>query len=146
MQYIVSIDRVRSEDSTKIEESFSPEFLAIAEQDLLFTAPVVVEVELSLGGDFLLIAGNITTEAQCRCKICNELFPIPLSIDFHWTTEEDLSQELDLLPILREHILLEIPPFAECQDGNCPERKIVQNYFAKPEAPSSPFSDLDRNF
>lgn len=146
MEYIISIDRIRAEESVQIEETFSPEFMDIAESDLSFTSPIKVDLTLSLGGDFVLISGNITTEATSRCTICNELFSLPISIDFHWASEEDLPQEFDLLPMLREQILIEVPPFAECSNGVCPERKSIQNYFAKPETPASPFSGLDIEF
>jgi hypothetical protein len=150
------IDRLKDGHKQIIQEEASPDFLDIHEKELSFPHPVIVSGETYLADEHIILHLNIKTIAKIPCLVCNELVSIPIIIDnFTHTREmEDFKSGIfDYSEELREAILLQVPPFAECRAGNCPERETLKQYLKtgsklkdSPEknATHFPFADLDR--
>jgi hypothetical protein len=47
------------------------------------------------------------------------------------------SALFDYTELVREAILLQVPAFAECRQGNCPERTVIKKFLTSTEAPPS---------
>lgn len=147
-EFSVYIDRLKDGHTQKISETIDPSFLDVAEDDLSFHSPVVIAGEVYLAEDHLVLHLKGKTEALIPCAICNEKFPLPVEIDFYHTQplEEFTNPIFNYLPALRESILLQVPPFAECRGGHCPERTAISQYLKKEETGDPhaqfPFSDL----
>lgn len=127
----VFIDRLKDGRTLMIEEKSSPAFLDIQEEDLKFTAPVIIKGRSYLTSDHLVIHLSASTEALVPCLICNEFFPFPLLIDefTHAEPLDDIASRIfDFTELLREALLVEVPTFTECNQGVCPERSIAKNY------------------
>lgn len=150
----IYIDRLRHGQELKISEKISPEFLDVHEKDLSFKKDVELEGIAYLAEQELILHWNtIKAEALISCSICNEKVPVEIEInDFYYN--EPISNIkngiFNFKDVLRETILLEVPLFAECEDGNCPRRQDVAKYLKdKPKNKSDeedgyqPFADLD---
>lgn len=151
----IYVDQLRGGKEEILDQEFSPGFLQISEPDLSFKAPVKVEGTVYLADDELVLNLNVNTFATLPCAICNASVNVPIAIQnsYHAVPVKEIKTGIyDYGDLLRETILLETPQFAECNDGDCPEREKVRKYFKKlPEEGGSspddegyrPFSDLE---
>ncbi|MCH9626938.1 MAG: hypothetical protein S4CHLAM2_05700 [Chlamydiales bacterium] len=130
----IFVSRLRDGQKESIEESFSPAFLDIHEQELAFSVPVVVQGEAELAQDTLVLRLNIETEATLPCAICNQDVQVKLEIAdscYPVPVAEIKGDVFNLKGVLREAILLELPYRAECKQGKCPEREVLSKYFSR---------------
>lgn len=127
----IFIDRLKGDAVEQIEEELPSHFLEVQEADLSFAHPIQLKGSAYLANQHLILELTISTSAQIPCIICNEKVEVPIQIQNVPHTIEissiksavyDYSQEV------RNAILLKVPTFVECQDGNCPERKIINKY------------------
>ncbi len=135
MSFLVYIDRLKDGQTLLIDEKATPDFLEIDEKDLLFRAPVFIKGKAYLTNDHLILQIRIATQALLPCAICNNFFDFPIVIEDCLQTEavEDVENHIfNFTPVIREAILLQVPAFAECHEGKCPERKTLSNYLKKP--------------
>ncbi|MBI2742570.1 MAG: hypothetical protein HYX48_01470 [Chlamydiales bacterium] len=143
----IHIDRLRDGRVEKIEETLSPEFLEVSEEELAFKETITVKGEAYLAEDHLFITLNGETTLQMPCQICNRTTKLPLIIEKFTHAEEltDIKSAIyDAAPLLREAILLQIPPFAECAGNSCPERGSLNKYLKDRENPIHfPFAGLE---
>jgi len=131
----INLQDLKDGNTKTIDASISPSFMEIEEKDLIFKKNIQIKGKYYLTNDHLIINLNVATEPQIRCKVCNELTAITLSIKnfYHAEPLSDIkNNSFDYKKILRETILLEIPSYVECNDGNCPQRKIISKYLKKP--------------
>lgn len=149
----IYIDRLKNGQTLKIEEVISPDFLDIDEDDLVFKDPVHLKGEAYLSNEHLIIHLNIATAAILPCNICNAPVQIPISIKNIYLTKllaEIKGAIYDVADEVRESILLQTPLFAECNNGNCSERKNLKNFLKRDSRASGnpnlhfPFTDLDK--
>lgn len=98
-----------------------------------FDGPLAVRLELQQAGEDVLVRGTISGATALSCRRCLE--PVRHPIDEELTllfksglieedaesaevyTLPDRAQELDLAPALREHVLLAVPEFVNCDDA-----------------------------
>lgn len=148
----IFVEQLREGHEEKIEEKYDPGFLEIDEPDLVFDTPVELEGVVYLADRELIFHWNIKTEALISCSICNELVRVPIEIRNFYSSEpltEIKSGIYNFKNLLRETILLEVPPFAECNGGKCLKRKEYDKYLKEPSNNSDdeegyqPFADLD---
>lgn len=133
-EFKIFVLRLRDGQKEIIEENLSPEFLKIEEEDLAFNVPVSIKGEAELADTTLVIRLAVKTEATMPCSICNKKIQVKMSIpDFCHTVEsaEIKSGVYNFKEVLRDAILIELPPRAECHDGACPERKVLSKYFSR---------------
>ncbi len=145
----IYVDRLRDGQQAHISENLSPEFLDVSEAELTFQEPVAVEGEAYVAGDSLILHLTISTNCTLPCSICNKPVEVPISINefYHAEPTEDIKSGIfNFCDILREAIIIEVPSFTECNDGNCPSRKELKKYLKKPEQSADegyhPFADL----
>ncbi len=146
----IFIDRLKEGQTLPIEETTPPSFLDLEEKELRFNVPVVVSGKAYLSGDHLVLNFSAATEALMPCTICNEFFSVPLRVENFTHVEpiaEIVNHIFDYTELLRETILLEIPAFAECHGGKCPERAKINEYLRKKQEKVQdpvhfPFNDL----
>lgn len=148
----IYIEQLREGHEEKINEKLDPSFLEINEPDLIFDKPVKLEGVAYLAEHELVFHWDIRTEVIISCSICNEPVLVPIHIqNFYYSepTKEIKTGIYNFKDLLRETILLEVPAFAECNDGKCPKRQEFQKYLKESsDQPSDdegyqPFADLD---
>lgn len=130
----IFVEQLREGHVEKIDEEFSPDFLDIHEENLVFGEPVIVKGKAYLAEENLILHLEIDTYAKLPCTICNESVSLPISLHNFYHSEplkEIKGAVFNMKTILREGILLETPKFAECHEGNCPKRKELEKYFKK---------------
>jgi uncharacterized protein len=136
------------EGSNSIRFEMSPEDVDIRPMhgcELFLTRDVIAELDLLKQGSRVYISGRVDFQAQMTCSACAEPFrtetieslyvefehglpPAPGKI--HELGEDDLvrsfysNDELDIMPVIRDTILLSIPIAPICRPdcrGICPE-------------------------
>lgn len=132
----IYIERLRGGNTDEINEHFSSDFLDVTDEDLKFTDEVSVEGEAYLAEDELILHFEIAAQGLIPCTICNE--PVKVEINLHnfyhaIPIAEIKNGVYNFKDTVREAILLETPPFAECDNGNCRARTEIQKYMAKPQ-------------
>jgi uncharacterized metal-binding protein YceD (DUF177 family) len=144
----IYVDRLRDGQQATISEQLSPKFLDVSEEELTFKEPVSIEGEAYIAGDSLIIHLAISTNCTLPCSICNKPVEVPISIEefYHAEPMEDIKSGIfNFCDILREAIIIEVPPFTECNDGNCPSRKELKKYLKQEQSADEgyhPFADL----
>lgn len=121
----------------KIEEKFKPDFLDIHEAELEFVDPVYVKGEAYFADENLIIHLEISTEARLPCTICNEPVKLPIKLQNFYYSEPigDVKNGIfSMRDAIREGVLVEVPSFAECNNGTCPKRAEFEKYLRKPTA------------
>ncbi|MBA3722077.1 MAG: hypothetical protein H0W88_06730 [Parachlamydiaceae bacterium] len=149
----IFIEQLRDGHERIISEKLSPEFLDVHEKELTFEKDVEVEGVAYLAEDELIINWSIHAEPMLPCSICNEKVPVDINLHNLYHSEPVANIKTGVFhfkDLLRETILLEVPPFAECNQGNCPKREEVKKYMKErstnepdEEEGYRPFADLD---
>lgn len=151
-RFKIFIEQLTDGRIEKIRETFEPQFLDISEEDLVFNQPVKVQGEAYIAERELVLHWNVQTKALIVCSICNDLVEVPIDIENFYFSEPiaDITSGLyNFKELLRETILLEVPSFVECNQGNCPKRREFSKFLKKPSNTASeeegyhPFADLD---
>lgn len=153
--YRIYFDRLEEGQQEKLSFEMPFNFLEDEKGELKFTAPLVVEGEVYLSGEYLVFHLNLHTEMVLPCIVCNGDAKVEISLlDIHHLEEltEHRSGVFEMEPFLRELVLLEVPAFAECNHGHCPQRQEMECYLEKenqkkikamgPEKKHHPFADL----
>lgn len=147
----VYVEQLRSGNVEQLKEEFNPDFLDIHEKELIFADTVYLNGEAYLAENDLILHFNISTMAEMPCRICNETVKVPIKVQnvyHHEPLSAIKSGIFNMLDVLREAVLLEIPPLAECNEGKCPKRKDLEKYIRTPPASSTeepgyrPFENL----
>lgn len=147
----IYVEQLRHGNQIAINESVSPDFLDVKEKDLSFTGKVKVQGETYLAVDTVVIHLKLTAHCIIPCAICNESVPVEIYIDnfYHAQPLAEIKGGIyNFRDDIREAILLEVPPFTECNSGKCLKRKEIEKYLATPEKGNSqeegyhPFADL----
>jgi uncharacterized metal-binding protein YceD (DUF177 family) len=151
---VIHIDRLKEGKSLKIEETFSPKDLDLGDDSLTFDSRIEIKGNTYLAEDHLVIQLDIKGSAIMPCLVCNKETKIPFFLKNVYITKptDDISSgSFSFKDDLREAIYLDLPAYAECQEGDCPERKNMQNYLkqssssgaAKKEDHYFPFNSLE---
>ena len=92
-----------------------------------------LDVGLSDGG--LFATGQVGVDLELVCVSCLETFLYPLEIsDFAFQMELNGSESVDLTPLIREDLLLALPPHPHC-DWN--GEKVCHSVSIRPKATRS---------
>lgn len=147
----IYVEQLRDGREEKIDEQFSSDFLEVDEPHLRLKEPIHLTGLACVADTELLLRWQVSTAAQLTCSICNEWVTVPIVIKEFCESiplEEIPSGVYHFKELLREAILLEIPPFVECHGGCCPKREEYRRYFKEEsgmpnEQAHHPFADFD---
>lgn len=142
----IFVDRLKDGKVEKISTQLNPEFLSVNEKDLSFREPIAFSAEAYLAIDHLIFQFSALTQVSLPCAICNEMIPLPLEVKntYHSFPLAELPTAIfDSTDLVRETILLQIPQFAECKNGKCPERESIKKFLkSSPSTAHFPFAEL----
>lgn len=149
-QLIIYTEQLRDGSKEVINLDLDPSFLDVHEKELSFETPVHIKGEVYVTKDHLVLHFTGSTQAKLPCTVCNNVFSLPLKIEnmYHTIPLKDLSSSVfDYSALLREEFILQIPPFAECNNGQCSERASLSPFLKKGEIKETnptyfPFSNL----
>lgn len=149
-KFEIFLEQLRGGGSEKIDVTCASDFLDVNEDDLRFEPPVKVTGEAYMADEELILHLDAVAHAVKPCSICNE--PVKVSVEVRNFYHAQPLAEIkggcfNYQEILREAILLEVPSFAECQQGNCPQRQQIAKYLKQPKPSEGegyqPFADIN---
>ncbi len=127
---------VTEEHQHDIHEQISPGVLALADTQAEAAQPIDVELTVQKDEDNFVVTGWARTTLQLRCARDGEMFPHAVRATVEHIFEAPHPASIDLTPLIREDILLEIPLNAVCQlkkGDRCP----ITNEVIKPRKEST---------
>ena len=122
----------------KSEDWLKDIFRDIKNVDFTFIDGISIQVEISRTGGNIFISGLVNTTVKMSCIKCLDDFDFPLVAEFHYSlcpsderelapeieiNKEDLNSlyfqgnNIDLIPFIREQILLNIPSYPLCRES-----------------------------
>ncbi|MCX6994227.1 MAG: hypothetical protein NTY13_00055 [Chlamydiae bacterium] len=132
----IYIDRLKEGQENIFNESVDcSEIFDAEEVGVLVIEPVEVSFKAYLAGHELIIEWQFI-KARClvNCTVCNDKFNFQIEIQ-EGRHIEPLSSIRGAVfnpsSLVRELILLDIPSYAECKEGDCPERETLKRYIEK---------------
>jgi uncharacterized metal-binding protein YceD (DUF177 family) len=138
-------------ETLSVDASVAGSCLAADDAELSFPEQVKVTGQVYLAGDTVVACLSAATRACLPCRMCNgpAWVDLRLANTYHsWDRGVFKNGKVDCLEPVREELLLQVPQFAECHNGQCPERCASAAYFAKESTCMDgvegyqPFSDL----
>jgi uncharacterized protein len=98
--------------------------LELDQPDIVPVTPVQYALDLGLTSDGLFATGTLAVDCECTCVSCLEKFLLPVRVeDFACQVELTGAEEIDLTPLVREDIILTLPPHPRCDwsgERQCP--------------------------
>jgi uncharacterized protein len=123
----------------QVDGSLPADHPTLAGAGFRLVAPLKVSLEAQQAMQDVVVLGRVQGEAEVACRRCLTPVAVPIDQDVTLLFREGISQadaeaeeiyplpergnELDLSGALREHLLLSVPDFLECQEackGLCP--------------------------
>lgn len=114
---------VTEEHPLELAVNVAPDLLALEPGAAKADQPIAVEVTVQKDGDNFIVLGWATTSLLLVCGRCAEWLPWPVHARVEHVFEAPHPNSIDLTPLIREDILLELPLNAACRlgaDGRCP--------------------------
>jgi uncharacterized metal-binding protein YceD (DUF177 family) len=108
---------------TVLQGDIPPGVLGLDEPAARAEQPIHAELLVHREGDNLLVTGTLQTTLSLLCGRCAVWMPWPVRTQADHLLEAPHPNSIDLTPLLREDILLELPLNAACRlgaDGRCP--------------------------
>jgi uncharacterized protein len=133
---------VTEDQPLELKAELPPETLALDEPSARATQPVHAELLVQKDEDSFLVTGWLQTELSLLCGRCAVWFPWPVRARVEHLFEGPQPNFIDLTPLIREDILLELPLNAVCRlgaDGRCPV--TGEFYQPRPETSGSLVSE-----
>ena len=124
-------DRLRGGQVENLERSYAPDFLQIEEKEVVFPDPINVAGQAYIANNDLVLHLDISTSVMVPCAICNESIRMPIAVKGLYQLiplDEIRGGVYNIRELLRESVLIEVPLFAECNNGNCPHRGEIKKY------------------
>jgi uncharacterized metal-binding protein YceD (DUF177 family) len=107
----------------ELNEDLPAAALALQEPSARGEEPVHAELLVEKDGENFLVTGFLRTTLRLQCGRCTEWFPLSVRAQVEHLFEAPHPNSIDLTPLIREDILLELPLNAACRlgaDGRCP--------------------------
>jgi uncharacterized metal-binding protein YceD (DUF177 family) len=107
----------------EIKETLSPEVLGLDAANAKVEKPVEVEIVITKDEENFLAQGWAVTKLSLLCGRCTSWMPWPIRARIDHLFEGPHPNSIELTPLVREDILLELPMNAVCRlaaDGRCP--------------------------
>jgi uncharacterized protein len=114
---------VTEEQPFELREEIPAEALGLNEASARAEQPIRAELQVEKDGEKFLATGWATTSLSLLCGRCAGWLPWPVRARVEHLFEGPQPNCIDLTPLIREDILLELPLNAVCRlgaDGRCP--------------------------
>lgn len=145
----ISMRTLTSGKTIKFDGKIDPKFIEIMESELKFIDPIQIQGKAYIVDDFLIIHLNAMTFATMPCASCNEMKKTKISLENFRINEplESIPEVYDFRAALKEALLLELPKFLDCEEGNCPKKTDLKPFLKKTKGKKKdsvhyPFSQL----
>jgi uncharacterized protein len=142
----VDLGELARKKRLQIDETIPADHPATAGAGFRLVAPLELHLEAQPAASDVVVLGHVEGAAEVACRRCLEPVRVPIEQDVTLVFREGMTQVeaeaeevyplpergnlLDLEPALREHLLLAVPEFLECQEackGLCPHCGVNLN-------------------
>ena len=107
-----------------VSGTLPPAFFQLAESDSVKPiSPMTYHLNMIRDGKDVVVSGQLSATFSLQCGRCLESFPQQVEME-HYHAEVPVEKEttMDLTDMVREDILLALPNFPRCEDGNVDQR------------------------
>ncbi len=112
------------DDPVELRAELPAAVLELDEANAKAKGPVRAELTVQRDGESLIVTGEIGTTVSLQCGRCGKWLSWPVEIgNFVQLLEPPLADTVDLTPMVREDILLDLPAVAVCPPVNGKECK-----------------------
>ncbi len=128
---LVYIERLREGKSQIIKEELEAASLELEDEELTCKGPISVLADAYLAGDWLVVNLSLNAQFVIPCSFCNEPFVLPIKLEgiMHEESLEAIRGDVfDILPLIRETLLLEVPYYPLCGNTTCLRRDQFEKY------------------
>lgn len=135
----VDLGELARKKRLQLDESVPADSHLLADAGFRLAGPLDVHLEIQPAGNDVLVRGEIEGAAEVACRRCLVDVRVPIDQEVTLLYREGVAQveaeaeeiytlpskgnDLDLSAAIREHVLLAVPEFVECQEacrGLCP--------------------------
>ncbi|HEY8966825.1 MAG TPA: hypothetical protein VIM58_10300 [Candidatus Methylacidiphilales bacterium] len=103
------------ENSLEIDEELPAHILELNEPMAKGKEPIEVRLTVQRDGESLIVNGELSTTLDLQCGRCGKWIKWPIRVDpFVQLIDPPLPDTVDLTPLIREDILLDLPAVAHC--------------------------------
>ena len=131
---LIYVERLRDGKTESIEEQIDPSLLDISDEELVCNESISVSAEVYLVDIWLIVKISFSATVVLPCSLCNEPFVLPIVVEeqLHEEPLEDIKGGIfDLMPLIREALILEIPFYPQCGMTFCRNRDKVEKFLKK---------------
>jgi uncharacterized protein len=125
--YTFKVDLRRlTEEGVDLEGTEPASFFALTEADpARATGPMEYTLHAERDDDDLIVTGSVSGKFSLECGRCLERFEMDVQLDPYLAELpiESGQEMIDLTEALREDILLALPSYPRCEDGNVDTRE-----------------------
>lgn len=128
------------EEGRALSGTLPPQFFDLSEgDDVKAVAPLVYDLNVVKDGSDLVVTGRVGAEFELMCGRCLQRFGQSIELEDYSTemTIEDPSAMIDLTDAIREDILLALPSYPRCENGNIDPRECPAQGKFEPVADES---------
>jgi uncharacterized metal-binding protein YceD (DUF177 family) len=117
---IIDTRAINKSESLVIRGSINEDIWELEESDLVKpSGPLNYSVEASIIGEDLLVRGDFSIKFTFQCSHCLDLFEKTINLNNHSLLSSiEGNSTIDLTNALREDILLALPNFPKCDQGD----------------------------
>ena len=133
------------EEGRVISGSLPPQFFDLsATDDVRAVSPLKFDLTVARDGKDLTVNGCVEADFDLMCGRCLQRFGMKVAIDDYETEAsiEDASETIDLTDAIREDILLALPSYPRCENGNIDPRECPAQGKFEPATDESAPDDL----
>ncbi len=129
----VDLVRLERQHRVRLDDAVTPGDSLWAGSDVRLARPLEVQLEAQQVGHDVVVRGQLTGAAKLECRRCLVAVCVPIAEDLAVLYQAGVDaveaeqsevyplpargQELDLGPMVREQVLLAVPPYAICSEG-----------------------------
>ena len=114
------------EEGKEISGTLPPQFFDLAEtDDIKATSPLQFDLNVMKDDKDLIVTGHVEADFELLCGRCLQRFGQRIELaDYETEMQiEDRSETIDLTDAIREDILLALPSYPRCENGNIDPRE-----------------------
>ena len=128
-QIKIFIDRLANEGDFQQNGELDASVLGLKKDDAL-SGNILYNLKAYLADEHLVLNFDASCQLKLPCTVCNEFTSYNIDLKKQSALEplnEVKKGVYDASQCIRDAILLQVPPYYECQ-GNCPERESIKKY------------------
>lgn len=128
-------------DGKHLQGTLPESFFALPETDTAHAeSPLTYDLQVIRDGENLVVTGSMSAEFTLECGRCLERYRYLVDLpDYQAEVPIEKEGTMDLTDMVREDILLTLPNFPRCEDGNVEPRDCpAEGRFDTKESPLVP--------